>query len=58
MKKDAKIGEKERLRIAREKSLFEVKQKKTKIKKEDEIFQMKKKNKITKIIFTIRKRCC
>ena len=33
MKKDVKIAENERLRIAREKSLFEVKQKKTKIKK-------------------------
>ena len=44
-KKDANIAEKERLRIAREKSLFEVKQKienkKTKLKKEDEIFQKK-----------------
>ena len=45
LKKDAKIAEKERLRIAREKSLFEVKQKienkKQKLKKEDEIFQKK-----------------
>jgi hypothetical protein len=45
MKKDAKIAEKERLRMAREKSLFEVKQKienkKQKLKKEDEIFQKK-----------------
>ena len=45
MKNDAKIAEKERLRIAREKSLFEVKQKienkKQKLKKEDEIFQKK-----------------
>ena len=44
-KKDARIAEKERLRIAREKSLFEVKQKienkKQKLKKEDEIFQKK-----------------
>ena len=44
-KKDAKIAEKERLRMAREKSLFEVKQKienkKQKLKKEDEIFQKK-----------------
>jgi hypothetical protein len=44
-KKDAKIAEKERLRMAREKSLFEVKQKienkKLKLKKEDEIFQKK-----------------
>ena len=45
MKNDAKMAEKERLRIAREKSLFEVKQKienkKQKLKKEDEIFQKK-----------------
>jgi hypothetical protein len=45
MKKDAKLAEKERLRMAREKSLFEVKQKienkKQKLKKEDEIFQKK-----------------
>ena len=45
MKKDLKIAEKERLRIAREKSLFEVKQKienkKQKLKREDEIFQKK-----------------
>ena len=45
MKRDAKIAEKERLRLAREKSLFEVKQKienkKQKLKKEDEIFQKK-----------------
>ena len=44
-KKDARIAEKERLRIAREKSLFEVKQKienkKQKLKKEEEIFQKK-----------------
>ena len=45
MKNEAKMAEKERLRIAREKSLFEVKQKienkKQKLKKEDEIFQKK-----------------
>ena len=44
-KHDAKIAEQERLRLAREKSLFEVKQKienkKQKLKKEDEIFQKK-----------------
>ena len=44
-KKDAKMAKKERLRMAREKSLFEVKQKienkKLKLKKEDEIFQKK-----------------
>ena len=44
-KKDEKLAEMERLRIAREKSLFEVKQKiekkKQRLKKEDEIFQKK-----------------
>ena len=44
-KKDAIIAEKERIKAAREKSLFEVKQKienkKQKLKREDEIFQKK-----------------
>ena len=45
IKKDAIIAEKERIKAAREKSLFEVKQKienkKQKLKREDEIFQKK-----------------